>query len=239
MRLALYLIFIFILLACGQDKQQAQSATSAADIEGETQQQEIEKEEGKIIRLREVSGTCKTNLSINYVLRGQAVYPENSDNNAPYACLMNNAQASVGKALSLLRGNNVLLSFPVCENGISDKQSYFFRNFIQGPDIGSFDTSAMHLFYYLPAEGSVHKSGTVLLDFYLLNGKLSDNAYRVRMRVDETEFILSAWRAYQLEGLEEGEHSIRLELIDASGQLVPGPFNDSGERKIWVQQAAA
>jgi hypothetical protein len=37
---------------------------------------------------------------------------------------------------------------------------------------------------------------------------------------------------YFIEGLQLGEHTVRLELVDPQGQLVPGPFNDSGERSF-------
>lgn len=72
----------------------------------------------------------------------------------------------------------------------------------------------------------------VLLDFYLLNTDLADNRYSVRATIDGEVWRINKWDAYFIEGLELGKHTVRLELIDANGQLVPGPFNDSGVREF-------
>ena len=45
------------------------------------------------------------------------------------------------------------------------------------------------------------------------------------MTVNETEFIIDEWSPYYIEGLNKGEISIKLELIDNDGNLVDIPFN--------------
>lgn len=89
------------------------------------------------------------------------------------------------------------------------------------------------LFYSRP-KGDYKKGDgdKVLLDFYLLNTDLADKGYRVRATIDGEVWTITRWDAYFIEGLELGKHTVRLELIDANGQLVPGAFNDSGVREF-------
>ncbi|HEX2618438.1 MAG TPA: hypothetical protein VHL57_12905, partial [Flavobacteriales bacterium] len=89
------------------------------------------------------------------------------------------------------------------------------------------------LFYSRPKGDYKQIDGDkVLLDFYLLNTDLTDKGLRVRATIDGEVWTLAKWDAYFIEGLELGKHTVRLELIDANGQLVPGPFNDSGVREF-------
>lgn len=89
------------------------------------------------------------------------------------------------------------------------------------------------LFYSRP-KGDYKKADgdKMLLDFYLLNTDLKDKDLRVRATLDGEVWVLSQWEAYFIEGLELGKHTVRLELIDAAGNAVPGPFNDSGVREF-------
>lgn len=87
------------------------------------------------------------------------------------------------------------------------------------------------LFYSRPKGDYKQFDGEkMLLDFYLLNTDLEDRGYSVRATIDGETWIINKWDAYFIEGLELGQHTVRLELIDKDGNLVPGPFNDSGER---------
>ena len=52
----------------------------------------------------------------------------------------------------------------------------------------------------------------------------------MRATIDGQPFLLYRWAPYFIEGLELGPHTVRLELLDKDGNLVPGAFNDSGER---------
>ena len=45
--------------------------------------------------------------------------------------------------------------------------------------------------------------------------------------------MLARWMPYQMEGLPAGENTVKLELIDSSGTLIPGPYN-SVTRKFTV-----
>lgn len=67
----------------------------------------------------------------------------------------------------------------------------------------------------------------VFLDFYASNCEISSDGYKVKLTIDEhTHRMLTELRPYYIYGLKKGTHKIRLELVDAHDQLVPGAFND-------------
>ncbi len=65
----------------------------------------------------------------------------------------------------------------------------------------------------------------ILLDFFVLNTKLSKEGNKVRAKINNKEFTITEWVPHVIKGLPMGEVTIQLELIDASGNLIPGPFN--------------
>lgn len=79
-------------------------------------------------------------------------------------------------------------------------------------------------------------TGRVLVDFYVINTKLSPKGNRVRLTVNGTVFMLSNWKPYLVEGLPMGESTIKLELVDKKGRVIPGPYNVV-ERKITLAAA--
>ena len=88
------------------------------------------------------------------------------------------------------------------------------------------DLSASHLFYSRP-KGTYEGDDTkkLLLDFYLLNTELSPDGNKVRATINGTEFIIDEWAPHQIEGLPLGEVTVKLELIDANGELIDSPYN--------------
>ncbi|WP_086542266.1 hypothetical protein [Algoriphagus antarcticus] len=66
----------------------------------------------------------------------------------------------------------------------------------------------------------------LLLDFFLLNTTLSETGNKVRATINGEEFMITDWAPYVIKGLPKGEVSIRLELLDGDGNLLPGGFND-------------
>ena len=90
------------------------------------------------------------------------------------------------------------------------------------------------LFYSRP-KGSYKSSDgdKVLLDFYLHNCSLGDG-HRVRATINGESHYLNEWAAYFIEGLGVGTHTVRLELVDANGDPVPGAYNDSGDREFSI-----
>ncbi|MGI4864100.1 MAG: hypothetical protein ACRYFZ_09270 [Janthinobacterium lividum] len=98
----------------------------------------------------------------------------------------------------------------------------------------NFDTKAPALFYSRPKDTySGNDAKKIMLDFYLVNTTLSPDGNKVRASINGTEFMLTNWLPYMMEGLPAGQATIKLELVDSSGKLIPGPYN-SVTRTITV-----
>lgn len=75
----------------------------------------------------------------------------------------------------------------------------------------------------------------VLLDFYISNCELTPGGYCVELAIDGKEVMkLTSWQPYFLYGLKKGKHTIRLRLLNPSGEEEPGVFNDV-TRTIVIQ----
>jgi hypothetical protein len=75
----------------------------------------------------------------------------------------------------------------------------------------------------------------LLLDFFLLNTKLSKNGNKVRATINGNEFMLTDWVPYVVKGLPKGEVTITLELLNAEGNLISGGFNEV-TRKVTLKE---
>jgi hypothetical protein len=88
------------------------------------------------------------------------------------------------------------------------------------------DVKAPNLFYSRPKDTySGVDAKRIMLDFYLVNTKLEPGGNRVRATINGAEFMLDQWLPYQMEGLPAGENTVKLELVDSSGTMIPGPYN--------------
>jgi hypothetical protein len=97
-----------------------------------------------------------------------------------------------------------------------------------------FDTKAPHLFYSRPKDTySGNDAKKIMLDFYLVNTTLAPDGNKVCATINGTEFMLDKWLPYMMEGLPAGQATIKLELVDNGGTLIPGPYN-SVTRTITV-----
>ncbi|WP_017730026.1 hypothetical protein [Nafulsella turpanensis] len=146
-------------------------------------------------------------------------------NNRPYDALY---ETTYQKKLE--PGNYVELAFLSRSFHMSLKhpEAYVLRQFTVG-DVPEeeVDLNAPHMFYSRPkgtytGEGETDK---IMLDFYLVNTELAEDGYKVRATVNDQEFMITEWQPYFLEGLPMGENTIKLELLDAEGNLVESPFN--------------
>ncbi len=63
----------------------------------------------------------------------------------------------------------------------------------------------------------------VMLDFYLVNATMDD--YKVKAEINGEEFMLDTWQPYYIEGLPNGDNTIKLTLVDNDGNVVPAPYN--------------
>lgn len=99
------------------------------------------------------------------------------------------------------------------------------------------DFEAPHMFYSRP-KGTYVGDDTkkLMIDFFLLNTTLSPDGNKVRATVNGQEFMIDEWAPYYIEGLQMGEVTVKLELIDNEGTVIPGPFN-SVTRTVILEEA--
>ena len=74
-----------------------------------------------------------------------------------------------------------------------------------------------------------YKGGDInnlLLDFFLINVTLGPDGNKVRATINDEVFIIDEWMPYYIQGLTPGILTVQLELIDADGVLIKGPFNE-------------
>ncbi len=156
-------------------------------------------------------------------------------NNEPYL-----AKYETNFTMTLKEGNYVALSFlsRSYHESLKHKRAYILRQFRVGDNQASLKSSDLKkplLFYSRPkAEYVGEDAKKVLLDFYIVNCKLSPKGHKVKATINGTEFILTDWQAYAMEGLPKGENIIKLELIDKDNILVVSDFN-STTRKITLK----
>ena len=150
-------------------------------------------------------------------------------NNDPYYAKYSNNFSQL-----LNTNNNVILAFlsRSYHESVKNENAYFITQIGEGDSI---DLSKELLFYSRPKGNYTGESTKkVLLDFYLINTKISPNGNKVRATIEETEFLIDEWSSYYIEGLPKGEISIKLELIDNDGELINAPFNPS-ERIVILE----
>lgn len=137
--------------------------------------------------------------------------------------------------VEFLNGNNVFLSFLTDENNISIKtnKGSVLKSAVLGGVESLFDMTQPHLFYYSPQAAMEDP----VLDFYLVNASISSSGNKVKVLINETEFIISKWAAYKIEGLKNSENTVRIQLLDKNNQLIEGPFNDSGDRRFVLEKS--
>lgn len=145
-------------------------------------------------------------------------------NNGPYS-----AHYMPGISNTLDAGNYVVLSFlsRSYHESVKSEGAYYVENLTVGDvEADPADLSAPHLFYSRP-KGTYAGADTekLMLDFYLLNTTISPEGNKVKATVNGTEFMIDEWAPYYIEGLDKGKVTIKLELIDKEGKLIPGPFN--------------
>ncbi len=155
-------------------------------------------------------------------------------NNKPYKAEYTAAFTEKGDA-----GRNIALCFlsRSYHESLKNNGSVVVKEFTlpgKGTDSTAIDLTKDPTLFYSRPKGDYKKldGDKILLDFYLLNTDLKDKDYSVRATIDGEIWMLNKWDAYFIEGLELGKHTVRLELLDKTGNLVPGPFNDSGVREF-------
>jgi len=103
---------------------------------------------------------------------------------------------------------------------------------------GNIDSTKPLLTYSRPkGEYKAEDADPIMIDFWLSNGKLQSDggAYRVRYSVDggEARFI-DTWKPIWLTGWNSGKHTVKVELVDKSGNPVDNGGYNSTTREITV-----
>ena len=155
-------------------------------------------------------------------------------NNGPYS-----AHYMPGVNNQLDTGNYVVLAFlsRSYHESVKSEGAFHIENLTVGDvEAVEADLTAAHLFYSRP-KGTYKGADTqkVMLDFYLLNTSISADGNKVRATINGNEFMIDEWAPHYIEGLPMGEATIKLELLDAEGNLIPGPFN-SVERTVTLSE---
>jgi hypothetical protein len=150
----------------------------------------------------------------------------------------------------LKEGPHTLVVFPSrsYHESVKSPDAADIVNFYVGKKEGEFmlDKSKPAIIYSRPKgkyEGP--DADKVMLDFYLNNAELSPEGYKAKYTIrkmdstgEVTSIILTDWTPAYVTGLTTGDYSIKLELLDKDGNVVPGPFN-STERNISVVRETA
>ena len=151
------------------------------------------------------------------------------ENNGPYSAHYTNKFEK-----KLKDGNNVILAFLSRSHheSVKNPNAYVFTQIGEGDKI---DLEKQFLFYSRP-KGTYTGEDTerLLLDFYLVNTSISSDGNKVRVTIQDSEFLVDEWAPYIIEGLPKGEISIKLELLNSNGELIETPFNPS-IRKIILK----
>ena len=149
-------------------------------------------------------------------------------NNGPYS-----AHYEDSFTKNIKKGNNIVLAFLSRSYHESVKNPNAFVLTQIGDN--NIDLNNEFLFYSRP-KGTYKGADTqkLLLDFYLINTKISATGNKVKATIQDIEFIIDEWAPYYIEGLPKGEIKIKLELIDSSGSLIDTPFNPS-ERTVILE----
>ncbi|MBC8082671.1 MAG: hypothetical protein H7Z21_05610 [Hymenobacter sp.] len=158
--------------------------------------------------------------------KGQHIH--NIIDNEPYS-----AHYETAFTKDVADGQHVVLSFlsRSYHESLKHRGAYDLRIVTVGkvaPDAPAptFDLKAPHLFYSRPKDVYSGKDAQkVMLDFFLINTTIAPGSTQVRATINGNEFMLDQWAPYMMEGLPMGENTVKLELVDADGQLIPGPYN--------------
>lgn len=125
-------------------------------------------------------------------------------------------------------GHHVLLAFLSRSYHESVKNAFLVQPITVGePEGDAPDLKAPHMFYSRP-KGTYSGKDTekLLLDFFLVNTEIAEDGNKVMATINGEEFTITDWAPYVIEGLDKGEVTINLKLVDAEGNFIPGPFND-------------
>lgn len=137
-------------------------------------------------------------------------------------------------------GTHTIRAFPARHYHLALKKGDVFKTIVfhvkeKSKDF-KFDRSKPYLTYSRPkGTYSEQAAEQLLLDFYVSNIELGDDAKAVVTVDDGEPMELTEWKPQLLEPMEKGEHKINLKLVDGDGKLIEnGGYNDT-TRTITVE----
>lgn len=183
----------------------------------------------------------------NYVLKANSknnltgICANSKDGQHIHVIIDNKPYAAIYNLTYLIKedsGSHLALSFLSRSHHQSIKHPKAFK--LQQIDLGKptkkFNLKQPYLFYSRPKgiyTGEDVKN--ILLDFYLVNTRISPHGNKVRVTIDNKHiFTVDKWCPYLIEGLTMGDHTVKLELIDVRNKLITNPLLPV-ERKFSIQ----
>ncbi|MAV14013.1 MAG: hypothetical protein CMC28_03695 [Flavobacteriaceae bacterium] len=139
-------------------------------------------------------------------------------NNGPYSA---HYESKFEKYIE--KNNSIILAFlsRSYHESIKNKNAYVLMQTGE-----KYNLDKEYIFYSRPKGNySGSFSEKILLDFYLVNTEISKEGNRVRVTINDQEFMIYKWAPYYIEGLQKGEATIKLELLNNSNKLVETEFN--------------
>lgn len=83
------------------------------------------------------------------------------------------------------------------------------------------------MIYHLPkGEYRLSESDKIMLDFQLFNCNLGSE-FKVKVDINGEQFLIDEWEAHLISGLQPGEYTVELTLLDHLNKKVLAPFNPS------------
>jgi hypothetical protein len=107
------------------------------------------------------------------------------------------------------------------KNGISIRTFYIQSK----TGISAIDPNYPVLTVAMPDMEYPKRGKTILIDYFISGGTLTQFFYRTKLTFDGKESVLKQWQPYYLTGLSKGDHQFKLELVDLDGKQIPGIYN--------------
>jgi len=145
-------------------------------------------------------------------------------------------------------GAHTLVAFPSrsYHESVKSDTTYDYINFYVGEERGEgmLNMEDPAIIYSRP-KGTYGGDAAekIMLDFYLHNVELSSDGYKAKYTIrsgdkEVASTTLTEWTPAFVTGLSSGTYEVNLQLLDADGNVVPGPFNDT-TREITVETGGA
>jgi hypothetical protein len=179
-------------------------------------------------------GTSKDDLklpqAIKFVIDNSLAYSISSDDLDPTeeSGRYDESNFEYTLASPLAEGNHTIAAYMTRSNGesLKSEQSLSVHSFAVGSQGEFTEHKAPFLIYNEPVDHSqfVRKEGDkILVDFQIGNySSYKDNGYKIKLVLDgKASATLTHWQPYLLHGVDVGEHSLSLQLIDQEGKAVP------------------